>query len=297
VRTTYLELCDFSHDIYRQHQDLKTMTDAELERHFFAYGIAEGRTYGRVANRNDFVNLIERSGKILEIGPLDRPQFNAQSQNYYSLDVFTKEQLIDNYASDPHVIKENIVQPSYVISNNDYSPIKEKFNCIFSSHNIEHMPCLVSFLNNLSSVLEDKGLIYLAIPDKRYCFDHFKNETNIYDVLQAYYEKNYRPRFMDVLKFLTQGTHNDPIDHWNGNHGEIDFEAVLIQDYKRLLEQFKTGVYVDAHVSFFIPESFEKIITTLNALKLIDLEIHKIYHTLHGSFEFYVILKKEKKKE
>jgi len=271
------------------------MTDAELECHFLTYGIAEGRIYGRVANRNDFVNLIDASGKILEIGPLDRPQFNVQSQNYYSLDVFSREQLINNYATDPHVIKENIVEPSYVIFNNDYSVIKERFNCIFSSHNIEHMPCLVSSLNNLSSVLADKGLIYLAIPDKRYCFDHFKNETNIYDVLQAYYEKNYRPRFMDVLKFLSQGTHNNPIDHWRCNHGEINSESILIQDYERLLDQYKTGVYVDAHVSFFTPESFEKIITTLNSLKLIDLKIHKIYHTLYGSFDFYVILKKVKR--
>jgi len=272
------------------------MTDPELERHFFMYGIAEGRVYGRVASRDDFVNLIDLGGKILEIGPLDRPQFDAQSQNYYSLDVFTKEQLINNYAADPHVIKENIVEPSYVISNNDYSLIKEKFDCIFSSHNIEHMPCLVSFLNNLSSVLADKGLIYLAVPDKRYCFDHFKNESNIYDVLQAYYERNYRPRLMDVLKFLTQGTHNNPIDHWNGRHGEINSESVLIQDYEKLLNQYKKGAYVDAHVSFFTPENFEKIIATLSALKLIDLEIHKIYHTLYGSFEFYVILKRKNDK-
>lgn len=294
MTTSYLELCDFSHDVYGKYEDLKTMTHAELEHHFLTYGIAEGRIYGRVSDRNDFVNLINASGKILEIGPLDRPQFNTQSQNYYSLDVFTRDQLINNYATDPHVIKENIVEPSYVICNNDYSVIKEKFDCIFSSHNIEHMPCLVSFLNNLSTVLAAEGLIYLAIPDKRYCFDHFKNESNIYDVLQAYYEKNYRPRFMDVLKFLTLGTHNNAIDHWRGNHGEINPESILIRDYERLLGQYQTGVYVDAHVSFFTPQGFEKIISTLNALKLIDLKIHKIYHTLYGSFEFYIILKQNK---
>jgi methyltransferase family protein len=294
VTTSYLELCDFRHDVYRKHEDLKMMTDAELERHFLAYGIVEGRIYGRVSNRNDFISLVNATGRILEIGPLDRPQFNTQSLNYYSLDVFTREQLINNYAADPHVIKENIIEPSYVISNNDYSVISEKFDCIFSSHNIEHMPCLVSFLNNLRGILAGNGRIYLAIPDKRYCFDHFKNETNIYDVLQAYYEKNYRPRFMDVLKFLTQGTHNNPVDHWGGNHGEIDPESTLTRDYERLLHQYKTGLYVDAHVSFFTPESFQKIISTLNALKLIDLKIHKIYHTLYGSFEFYAILKTKK---
>jgi SAM-dependent methyltransferase len=295
MNANYLELCDFSHDIYRKHEDLKTMTDAELEYHFFTYGIAEGRSYGPVSSRNDFINLINTRGKMLEIGPLDRPQLDAQAPNYYSLDVFTKEQLVNNYAIDPNVIKENIVEPSYVISNNDYSVIKEKFDFIFSSHNIEHMPCLVSFLKNLSSVLADDGLCYFAIPDKRYCFDHFKNETNIYDVLQSYYEKNYRPRLMDVLKIGSLVTHNNPVDHWNGIHGEINPEPILIQQYEGLLNQYKTGLYVDAHVSFFTPESFEKIISTLNVLKIIDLKIHKIYHTLYGSVEFFVILKMEEK--
>ena len=87
-------------------------------------------------------------------------------------------------------------------------------------------------------------------------------------------------------------THNDPVKHWNGIHGELHPEEVVIQRYDGLLEQYKKGDYIDAHVSFFTPDSFEKIITTLNELALIDLKVHRIYPTLYGSVEFYAILKK-----
>lgn len=292
VDKEYLKLCGFDYDVYREHDDLRQMTDEELTDHFFRYGIAEGRTYCPVKERKDFTGLLSSCGKILEIGPLDKPQFDHQSPNYYSVDVFTKAQLINNYFNDPTVNKENIVEPTYVIPGNDYSAINEKFDCIFSSHAIEHMPCLVTFLNNLSSVLTDAGNIYLAIPDKRYCFDHFKKETDIYDVLQLHYEKNYRPRFADLLKMGTQVTHNNPVDHWNNMHGEIEQEEALMQNYFSLLNQYNTGLYKDAHVYFFTPLNFVKIITTLNKLHLTGLKVEKIYHTLYGSLEFYAILKK-----
>ena len=294
MNTEYLQLCDFNHDIYREYKDLKAMSNGQLEDHFFSFGIAEGRVYNKIKNRKDFVGFVNRKGKMLEIGPLDNPQLDYQSADYYSVDVFNKEQLINNYINDPNVNKDNIIEPSYIIVNNDYSAIKEKFNCIFSSHNIEHMPCLVTFLNNLSGVLSDDGHIYLVVPDKRYCFDHFKKETDTYDVLQSYYEKNYRPRFSDVLKMVTQVTHNNGIDHWNNNHGTINTRTDIISSYPGILGQYNTGIYIDSHVSFFTPQNFMEIIGILNELKLINLEIHKIYHTLRNNLEFYAILKKVK---
>jgi hypothetical protein len=268
------------------------MSNKELEDHFLSAGINEGRFYNKIRCRKDFVNLINSKGPMLEIGPLDNPQLDYKSPDYYSLDVFTREELIKNYFDHPDINKDNIIEPTYIISNNDYSQIKQKFACIFSSHNIEHMPCLVTFLNNLYEILDDDGRIYLIVPDKRYCFDYFKRETDIYDILQAYYEKNRRPKFSDVLKKVCQVTHNDPVNHWNDNHGTINNRANLVQNYSSILSQFDTGIYIDSHVSLFTPRSFMEIISILTELKLIKLKVHKIYHTLKYSFEFYVILKK-----
>jgi len=290
---TYLQLCDFSPAVYRKHADLRSMRETELEGHFLKYGITEGRDYNNIVNRKGFLDQINKEGKMLEIGPLDNPQLDHHLPEYYSVDVFTKEQLINNYINDPNVVKEKINEPSFVIPNNDYSIIKERFKCIFSSHSIEHMPCVVTFLRNIQQLLSDDGYIYLIIPDKRYCFDHFKRETDIYDVLQLYYEKNFRPRFLDVLKMATQITHNDPIAHWNNDHGMIHTDAALLQYYQPILDQYNSGHYIDSHVSFFTPVNFMHIIGLLNRLKLIKLKVHKMYHTLKNAIEFYVILKLE----
>ena len=291
----YLELCDFDYGIYRNYEDLKLMDKLALEDHFLNFGIQEGRAFNSVKDRKDFVDLVSKEGKMLEIGPLDNPQLNHQSPNYYSLDVFDKEQLTKNYIDHPNVNKEKIIEPSYVIVNNDYSQIKEKFNTVFSCHSIEHMPCVVTFLNNIENLLSEDGYGYLIVPDKRYCFDHFKRESEIYDVLQLFYEKNTRPRLSANLKMLTQSTHNDCIAHWNNDHGEINSENALLQLYHGILTQYNTGEYIDSHVSHFTPQSFMQIVNSLNNLKLINLKIHKIYHTLTNSNEFYVILKKSKK--
>jgi hypothetical protein len=155
------------------------------------------------------------------------------------------------------------------------------------------MPCVVTFLNNLDSILNKDGAIYLIIPDKRYCFDFFKRESDIYDILQLHYEKNSRPRFLDVIRMVSQSTHNNPVAHWNHDHGTIQFEEALLNSYAAITNQYNSGMYIDSHVNLFTPQSFMQIIELLSKLKLIRLKINKLYHTLYGSNEFYVILKRE----
>ena len=292
MRDNYIEMSDFSLEVYRKNRDLTTFSDEALIDHYLKHGIQEGRIYNHITNRKSFIQQIIQIGKMLEIGPLDRPQLDHTSPSYHSLDVFTKKELVEFYNDDPDVNIENIIEPTYIITNNDYSVIQGKFSCIFSSHNIEHMPCLVTFLRNLENLLAEDGLIYFVIPDKRYCFDYFKNESNIYDVLGLYYEKNARPRFIDVLKMRTLNTHNNSMNHWSGEHGENLYKERLLKNYAGILNEYNSGKYLDAHVSFFTPFSFLDIMEQLRELGLIGLEVKKLYHTIRDSNEFYVVVGK-----
>ena len=290
---SYLKLSDFNAEIYRISPDLRSHSKEELQSHFLQHGVIEGRVYNSIVDRKSFLNSINKKGKVLEIGPLDNPQMDHRSSSYYSIDVFDKATLIENYKHDPNVDPAKIIEPNYVIENNDYSRIQERFNCIFSSHNIEHVPCVVTFLNNLERLLTRDGALYLIVPDKRYCFDYYKTETSVYDVLQMYHENHTRPRLSDVLEMRTQSTHNDPSLHWNTtDHGHDGAEENLIRDYRHIVEEYNTGKYIDAHVSHFTPQSFLKIVNILKHLDLVNLRIDKMYHTLHNSFEFYVVLRK-----
>jgi SAM-dependent methyltransferase len=53
-------------------------------------------------------------------------------------------------------------------------PLKNHFQLIMSSHALEHQPDLVRHLQKVSRLLR-KGGYYLAfVPNKRFCFDHYK---------------------------------------------------------------------------------------------------------------------------
>jgi len=54
-----------------------------------------------------------------------------------------------------------------------------KFDWIIASHVIEHVPCVISFLRDCESVLKPDGVLSLAIPDKRRCFDKLREKSSL----------------------------------------------------------------------------------------------------------------------
>ena len=105
-------------------------------------------------------------------------------------------------------------------------------------------------------------------------------------------KKNARPRLIDVLKMRTLNTHNNPADHWKGVHGENGYKERLHENYNGILHEYNSGKYLDAHVSFFTPSSFLNIMEQLKQMKLIGLEVKKLYHTIRDSNEFYAVVGK-----
>ncbi len=87
----------------------------------------------------------------------------------------------------------NIEEVDFVWQKESYADLTGKtkfYDWIIASHVIEHTPCLISFLNNCDAILKDDGVISLAIPDKRYCFDHFRPITGISKIIDSYFQKS-----------------------------------------------------------------------------------------------------------
>jgi len=186
--------------------------------------------------------------------------------------------------------------------------INETFDVCVSSHNLEHMPCIVTFLNNISSILNKGGYLFLAIPDYRYCFDKYRNPSTIFDVLFKYYTKCEKPCPISILESRFIRTHNNSSDHWknfettyqncfNNINDNFDFIntykntiATNINDIKNIIHNNDT--YIDSHCWKLNPETFSIIIEILLECKLIDLNLIVKYGTYKNSHEFYVILQK-----
>jgi predicted SAM-dependent methyltransferase len=247
-----------------------------------------------------FSPVAQGMSSILEIGPLHAPICPRPPARVRYVDAFTTEELRDQYRSDPNVDIEQIVDVDYVWRGERYSElISERFGSVVTSHNIEHVPCLVSFFSNLESVLNTGGKIYFAIPDKRYCFDHYKSESSLEEVIFAHFEKRTRPGVSSLFRQRLLVTHNKSLEHWLGNHGQPAFMACTTESkmWKAELEEMikthsETNNYVDTHVWMFTPLSFAQLVSGLRMLDLTTLELEAVHQTAFGSHEFYAVLRK-----
>jgi len=298
--------------IYKlENKHLQSMTNSQLMEHYSFYGCNKGLISTSIKNRQDFIKLIPKNKMILEVGPLAFPSMPVNQSNVHTVDYFSKEELQENYKTDPNVNINNICNVTYVLKNNTkYSDIIPSiYDICFSSHNIEHVPCVITFLNNVSSILKNNAYFFLCIPDYRYCFDHFRNPSNIFEVLDSYYNNQDKPSPVYHLesKYLT--CHNDSRKHWEVFNNSFTTTFININETKKFLNNQSERIineiedikklyvkckneYIDSHCWKFTPFTFRNIIDILFQTDFIDLKIERVYKTLKDSNEFYVILKK-----
>jgi SAM-dependent methyltransferase len=249
-----------------------------------------------VGGRGTFFKEIPDLTKItaLEIAPYFNALLKGETVKYF--DIFDQQQLIELAAEDKDIPTDkipSIPKMDYVNPMGDMSEIKEKFNLVYSSHNIEHQVDLLKHLNQVANLLENKGEFFLAIPDHRYCFDHFIPATPLSEVLATFWQSPHTYSLQNILAMRCETTHNDSTQHWKGNDGEIKYQHDPECYSKALAEYNKSnGSYVDIHKWRFTPDSFYNIVETTYKMGLQPLRIKKVYCTEVNSHEFYAILYK-----
>lgn len=251
--------------------------------------------------REQFKSLYNNDIKILEIGPYNRPYYRGENVKYF--DAMNQDEIrfqminendpgIKNHviASDAELAKVPFID--YVNQNGDMSIIDDKFDLIFSSHNLEHQIDLVSHLQQVEKLLKNDGQVVMLVPDKRFCFDHFVPESPLSDILESYYNKDKIHPLRTILAMVCETTHNKANEHLAGNNGEIKGKDVSC--YKEALERYSNSQsnYINAHRWRFTPTQFSFVINSLNKLELINLKIKKLRLTKKNQLEFSVVLEK-----
>jgi 2-polyprenyl-3-methyl-5-hydroxy-6-metoxy-1,4-benzoquinol methylase len=290
---------DFDVDLYRRYSDLASLSNDNLMNHFNLHGCNEGRISNKIKNRNDLIKCIPSNSnkiKCLEIGPFDCPVLLGNSVKYF--DVLNKSDLIKRAITinRTHALK-NIPNIDYVDENGNLKIITEKFDLVLSCHSIEHQTDFIQHLKDVYELLNSNGYYVIILPDKRYCFDHFINESTIADVINSHTVKQTNHSIKSVIEHRTLTCHNDGSRHWRNDSGlqTIDIcENSLINAINEYNDAINNNKYIDVHSLQFTPSSFKKIINLLNATKYIDFKVERVYPTVYGSCEFFVILKKQK---
>lgn len=246
----------------------------------------------RLTHELDLANL---SG--IEIGPLVNPIVTRDLSNVKYVDRASTEDLREWYSRDPKIDIDDIMHIDYIWGDQSLAEATggtEQFDYCVASHVIEHIPDLITWLGEISSILKVGGVACFAVPDKRYTFDYLRAETNTADVLDNYFQKLRKPSFRHIFDHFANFTELDITEAWKD-----DFDGSLLTPanppehaYNACLDALKHDKYIDSHCSVFTEDSFFELLRSISELGLLDFKIRKNFSVERHMFEFFVQLEK-----
>lgn len=218
--------------------------------------------------------------------------------NVHILDHATADELRKKYKGhEGHGVKlENIEEVDFVWHGEPYHKLIGNTHCydwIIASHLIEHVPDLISYLQQCEILLKPDGILSLVIPDKRYCFDYFSSTSSTGDVYDAYEEKRVRPSHGQIFDHFSNAAKRNGNIAWalDGLGGATELLHTISEAKENLKQSHSSSDYIDVHCWRFTPASFRLLISDLQELGLVNLEVKAEFDTT--GCEFYVALGKK----
>lgn len=251
------------------------------------------RRPGKPRDRNDILlEGIDRRSLGLEIGPSHRPTAAKRDGfNVRILDHLDAPGLRAKYA-DHGVDVAAIEEVDYVWRGESLEELVagERFAWIIASHVIEHVPDFVGFLRSCERILAPGGVLSLAVPDKRYCFDCERENSSLARVVDVALAQptNHSPGTAAEY-FLKVRKKGGQISWHAGHAGNLE-PIHGLDDALRAMEMVRQGHYYDLHEWVFTCDSFRQLIRDLGDLGLVGFR-ERLFTPTQGC-EFFVTLEK-----
>lgn len=244
--------------------------------------------------REKILQYTNKDGYGVEIGPSHNPI--APKRDGYKthiIDHLSREGLQKKY-KDHGVDIESIEEVDFVWANESYAELTGKckhYDWIIASHVIEHVPDLIGFLNDCDSILKDDGVLSLAIPDKRFCFDHYRPLTTVARVIDNHLAGSTIHSAGMVAEYFLNVVSKSGQIAWNpDSSGEYQTVHSLDDALRGMDSVINHNAYLDIHTWCFTPSSFRLMIRDLLELELIPFKEICFYPT--SGHEFFVTLGK-----
>ena len=230
----------------------------------------------------------------VEIGPLDRPLVKKSDGPVIYVDHAPKNDLLKHYASDNYVDPAKLVEVDAIWGQQTLKDALggETFDYVVASHVVEHVPDLITWLEETAAVLKPGGTVRLAVPDKRFSFDYFRSTSQIADLIDARLRRARKPLPRMILDAFLSYRPIDVAEAWTR---PLD-EQTRPPQYKledaiafarRALEQDE---YIDTHCWVFTPSSFAALFAEVTALGLISYRCEWLVPTARTRHEFFIAI-------
>jgi O-antigen biosynthesis protein len=242
---------------------------------------------------------LDRSARIVEVGPSYNPIApKGNGWNTITVDHATRGELIEKYRGHPGVEVNQIEEVDFVwttgsIADAVPSDLHGTFDALIASHVIEHTTDLVGFLDAAATLLAESGIVILAVPDKRYCFDYFRPLATTGDVLDAHTSRRSRHTRRQVFNHHAYVVTNggaiawgqSPVREFCFSHSIEEAAAMCAS-----VSEDPASPYVDTHAWQFTPASFELLLLELARLRETDWLVDRI--TPATGCEFFAWLRR-----
>lgn len=250
-----------------------------------------------IDRRAKVLTSINLKGLGLEIGPSFAPflpkrdGFNVRIADHLSTD-----DLKAKYKSRGVPI-EKIEDVDYDLSSAPLGTVvpRSTFDYVVASHVIEHVPDLIDFLAGIWTVLKTGGTASFVVPDKRFCFDHFRPVTGLAPVIDAHMERRDKPSAGAVAEGLINYVFNLGDKRiWPANAPE-DFAFRYQHEITRRAMMKAPTAYMDCHVWTYTPHNLLLLALDLSALEFFTFDLAPSFNTDPRLGEFYLSLTKTAK--
>jgi hypothetical protein len=258
-----------------------------------------------IDRQKKLLEYISQQQRGIEIGPYFCPLTpKAQGWNALTVDIFSKTELLEKAKEDPNVPAESlkniedvdIIGPAQIVDELIYEKkLEDNFDFIVSSHNFEHIPNPVRFLQACSKILKPGGMLSMAIPDKRCGMDYYRPLSTLAGMLQAFHENRTQPSPEQIFEFanLQSRMKKDDDFHYvwtiEDNPKNIFATQASRPSYLLWRDALSNNSYIDTHCWTFTPSSFMLILQDLKFLDFINFDIVEV--TDVAGAEFFVHLK------
>ncbi|ABD56256.1 methyltransferase domain-containing protein [Jannaschia sp. CCS1] len=258
--------------------------------------------------RQRLLQYIDRDKMGIEVAPYFTPLVpKADGFKVLTLDVFDTDRLRENARQDAGISDDGVARIEPVDLVGDASSIADlvsasphagNIHYIVSSHNFEHLPNPLKFLRGCADLLSPGGVLSMAVPDGRACFDHFRMPTRLSDWLDAFHEDRTQPSAGTLFDYHAfHAAYMRDGQPAVGCVWEVDDPCKFApqENVQGALDLYhgarQPGAdYRDAHCSVVFPETMRLMLADLIFLGLLDLEVIAVEPT--QGLEFFIHLRK-----
>ena len=221
-------------------------------------------------------------GRGIELGPLDNPIARRPDYDVLYVDHADTATIRAKYAAHATVGEIVDVDVAWDGRLRDLVAPDVPIRWAIASHVIEHVPDLVSWLDEIAEVVEVGGILSLVVPDHRYCFDANRAPSRPSDVLGAVLEGRSRPSAAQLVDYLCLTTGVDTAAIWRGESDHAERPANWQGGYDLAVAAWQSTDYVDCHCWTFTPVTFLEALDVLFAVGMLrtwTVESHRRHAT------------------